>query len=496
MNEFDKLLYQGSAQMPPEMPGQVIPKPWKKPMGQICWGLALISITLNFLGLNVILPVVGSLLLWLGLRSLRRENTGFRFSYVCALVYVILRLANVVLRATPFDSQLSNLIDMEWHTSTRALPFYYVLCTVVLQLILVMSVAGLWQGLKAVFQCADQKPRTAAAGGLVILEFLMLPMALIGLQGWLLVGPVLLIWLLLVWNLRKISRSLDEAGYALTPAPVRCSNNVAFGLCLGAVIMAVAIFPLCFARLPVNDTTPQYGPSVRNDALYQELIDLGFPEDLLAKLGDNKMSSLLQGAYGFRKEGYVQGDGVGLPEVITLEIPVRDERYGFHTVYLAHVYWSPSDAGKYMEGIQVTPDWQGVTVHTSCPQGDLEWRDNDGVFHTAPLSFQFHTNGSGIASYFADLSLPKDTDGPVEGWIYWEAAPSYPEKVSIFNYSVKFAHYRYPWQYPYMLPSDILASNTSPSGWRTYEWISEGQLAPEGEYKSGWDYVRSGLSFN
>ena len=67
MDEFDRLLYEGSAQLPPELSELAPPRPWKKPIGQICWGLALITITLNFFGLNIILPAVGAALLWLGL---------------------------------------------------------------------------------------------------------------------------------------------------------------------------------------------------------------------------------------------------------------------------------------------------------------------------------------------------------------------------------------------------------------------------------------------
>ena len=50
MDEFDRLLYEGSAQLPPELSELAPPRPWKKPIGQICWGLALITITLNFFG--------------------------------------------------------------------------------------------------------------------------------------------------------------------------------------------------------------------------------------------------------------------------------------------------------------------------------------------------------------------------------------------------------------------------------------------------------------
>ena len=112
----------------------------------------------------------------------------------------------------------------------------------------------------------------------------------------------------------------------------------------------------------------------------------------------------------------------------------------------------------------------------------MEWRDDGGVLHTAPLTFSFRSDGSGTTSYYADFSLPEEADGPVEGWVYWEAVPSFPEKVALFNYSLRFAHRLTPWQYPYTLPSDFLASNALSPVWRTFHWSSEGQLAPEGSY--------------
>ena len=42
MDEFDRLLYQSSVPAPPDLPEP--PKPWKRSMGFICWGLAFIKI--------------------------------------------------------------------------------------------------------------------------------------------------------------------------------------------------------------------------------------------------------------------------------------------------------------------------------------------------------------------------------------------------------------------------------------------------------------------
>ena len=139
MDEFDRLLYEGSAQLPPELSELKPPCPWKKPISQICWGLALVTITLNFLGLDTILPAVGAALLWLGLAPLRRENSGFRFAYACATLYALLRLAVVLFQATPLDHWLAGLIGQEWNTTTGPVPLYYALRTVLIQLVLVLS---------------------------------------------------------------------------------------------------------------------------------------------------------------------------------------------------------------------------------------------------------------------------------------------------------------------------------------------------------------------
>lgn len=487
MDEFDRLLYTDPVQLPPELTRLEPPCPWKKPIGYICWGLALITITLNFLGLNIILPAVGTALLWLGLAPLRRENGAFRFAYACATLYALLRLTVILLRATPLDHWLAGLSDQEWNTATGAVSLYHALWSVLIQLVLVLVVGGLWQGLKGVFTQAGQRPRTAAAGGLVILEALLIPLSLIGLEGWLLVGPILILWLCLIVSLRQLSKSLDQAGYALKPAPMRISGGLALGLWLGLQLLMAAALPLLFSRLPVHSQVAASAPG-GGSPIRAQLLELGFPEDILGRLDDSELSRF-EGAYGLKKEGYHDPDTPhpdGMPSIVTVEVPVRDEKYGFRTVYLAHLYWSPNESsGGYMEGIQVVQDYHGVTVRTTRPEGVLKWRDSAGTPYTMPLSFQFGATGAGIFFYSADFSLPEDVSGPMEGFLFWEAMPSFPETVVNYNFSVTAAHRRIRWQYPYTLPSEILAAGFGSAPywqWRMYQWTSEGQLAPEGMY--------------
>ena len=489
VDEFDRLLYQGAADLPPELTGREPPKPWKKPVSRICWGLALITITLNFLYLDSILPAAGAVMLWLGLRSLRRQNRGFHFAFVCATLYAVFRFACLAIAATPLELWLAERTGMDWHSMTGNVSFYYILRTAAAQLLLVLAVGGLWQGLKQVFRDAGQTPKTASAGALVILEALLFPLAVIGLTGWLLVGPILLMWLLLIRSLYKLSRSLDEAGYALVPAPVRLSNGQAAALWLGVPLLAIAVLPLLFTRLPVNAETPVYGPSDSRSELRVQLLELGFPESILYRLDDGPLSRF-KGAYGVTVDGAFEdfpGDG-SLPSFGTVEVAVRDDRYGFRTVYLAWFRWeSPEE--RYTEGIRISPDLHGVTLRTVCPEGWLEWCE-DGRFHTAPLAFRFRSGGSRMGSYCADFSLPENGDA-LYGFVFWENIPTFPENIAIYNYSISCAHRIFPWRYPYQLPSDVLLANKLDPGWRSKDWRFVGQLAPEGKYE-GMKYAPDG----
>lgn len=482
MDEFDRLLYEGASQLPPDLPGAEPPKPWEKPLSRICRGLALITITLNFLNLDVILPAIGVVMLWLGLRSLRKQNGGFSFAFVCATLYAVFRYACLIAAATPLELRLVKLIDTDWHSMTGTVSLYYVLRTAVAQLLLVLALVGLWRGLRQVFRDAGQTPKTAAAGALAALEALFFPLSVIGLTGWLLVGPILLIWILLLRSLYKLSRSLNEAGYALSPAPVRLSNERAAALWLGVPLLAAAVLPLLFTRLPVHAETPVYGPSDSKSELRVRLLELGFPESILYHLGDEPLSRF-EGAYDVTVDGSFDdvfedtGGYGGLPNFGTVEVPVRDERYGFRTVYLAWFRWDLPEA-RYTEGIQIAPDLHGVTLRSTCPEGYLEWYEDD-KFHVAPLSFRLCSDGS----YCSDFSLPEN-GGTVYGYVFWENIPTFPDAVAVYNYNITCAHRLFLWRYPYQLPSDVLAANRFDSGWRSKSWRFVGQLAPEGKYES------------
>ena len=71
--DFEALLARSGPDTPPE---EIVADvtPWRRAMNRILFGMALCAITLNFWSLNYILPAIGTVLLLLGFRALRREN--------------------------------------------------------------------------------------------------------------------------------------------------------------------------------------------------------------------------------------------------------------------------------------------------------------------------------------------------------------------------------------------------------------------------------------
>ena len=73
-DEFDLRLTQEMADLPPD-PGEVQDyNPWQAAMSRILWGMALTTFRLEFFYLQYLLPLLGAALMYLGYRSLRREN--------------------------------------------------------------------------------------------------------------------------------------------------------------------------------------------------------------------------------------------------------------------------------------------------------------------------------------------------------------------------------------------------------------------------------------
>lgn len=266
---FDELLREDAAALPPPADGEITP--WRTAMDRILWGMGLTTITLNFLWLDVLLPAIGAVLLVLGFRTLRRENAPLRWGYRLALLALAIRFAGDVLAALPVDVG-------------NTLAYVHIPVTLALYVCL-------WQGMVGVSRAAGaEKPAAPAAGAMAVFYAALTALALIGLEGWLLVLPLLALYLFLLRSMVRLSRSLTDTGYAITAAPVRLSDSAVLWGALGALLAAVLLTAFLGQRYPMDWQPRQDAP--QDASIRQSLLEKGFPSYVLDDLTAEEVSRM------------------------------------------------------------------------------------------------------------------------------------------------------------------------------------------------------------
>ena len=314
---FDDRLREDAAALPPPAAGES--NPWSMAMTRVLWGLGLITITLNFLYLDVILPAVGGLLLVLGFCTLRRENTPLRWCYILSLASLAVRGACIVLAALPVETGLA--------------PAY-----VNIALLQVLYVC-LWRGMVGVSRAAgEEKPAATAAGAMAVFYAVLTVLALIGVEGWLLVLPMLVLYILLLRSMVRLSRSLADTGYAITAAPVRLPDAAVLWGGLGVLLAAVLLTAFLGQRYPMDWHTRSDAP--QSVPIRQELQEKGFPERVLNDLTADEVAQL-SGAVRVYHQTERLYSNTDYREV-TLSRFLRDPP---HTLQYDHTLTETDDAG-------------------------------------------------------------------------------------------------------------------------------------------------------
>lgn len=314
---FDDLLREDAAALPPPAAGEI--NPWSMAMTRVLWGLGLITITLNFLYLDVILPAVGGLLLVLGFRTLRRENAPLRWGYRLALLALAIRFAGDVLAALPVDVG-------------NTLAYVHIPVTLALYVCL-------WRGMVGVSRAAgEEKPAATAAGAMAVFYAVLTVLALIGVEGWLLVLPMLVLYILLLRSMVRLSRSLADTGYAITAAPVRLPDAAVLWGGLGVLLAAVLLAMFLGQRYPMDwharDDAPQ------DETIRQQLLTKGFPSYVLDDLTAEEVAQL-SGAVRVYHQTERLYSNTDYREV-TLSRFLRDPP---HTLQYDHTLTETDDAG-------------------------------------------------------------------------------------------------------------------------------------------------------
>lgn len=222
-------------------------------------------------GLQYILPTVGLVLLLLGFRALRRENRWFCAGFRLCGAWFACAAAGLALRAAIAPETASSWLGY----AAAALELAVFLC--------------LWRGLDAVQRKAGL-PSGKSAAALFFWYVLLVALTFARPNvGWLFAAVILAAYLCVLRSLFRLTRVLDENGYAVRPAAVRVPDGwLAAGLTawLAACIACGYLFGGSYAM----DWTalPPQGAYAEERA---QLAALGFPEDVFADLSEDDLAA-------------------------------------------------------------------------------------------------------------------------------------------------------------------------------------------------------------
>lgn len=276
--DFDALLSRSLPELPPE---DIVARtvPGKKALNRILIGYFLSTFTINGLGLNLILPVIGQILMLLGFRALQHENRWFSACYVFAVLQAFLRFGKLILDTTIFDLPFED-------PQSAANAFYIALALQVL--LTVVSLLCFWRGLRTVQKACGIRSKAIGVLALLVWNLLFCAMALLQMRGQFFGGYTLLFLLvcliIILWMIARQAKALDATGYVLQPAPLRLSDRTLTLIILAILAIGCTCGHLFFSSYTMDWQKIDSTESAATSETKTHLAALGFPEDILDDL--------------------------------------------------------------------------------------------------------------------------------------------------------------------------------------------------------------------
>ena len=276
--DFDALLSRSLPELPPE---DIVARtvPGKKALNRILIGYFLSTFTINGLGLNLILPVIGQILMLLGFRALQHENRWFSACYVFAVLQAFLRFGKLILDTTIFDLPFED-------PQSAANAFYIALALQVL--LTVVSLLCFWRGLRTVQKACGIRYKAIGVLALLAWNLLLCAVFVAQARGQFIGGYTLLFLLvsliIILWMIARQAKALDATGYVLQPAPLRLSDRTLTLIILGILAIGCTCGHLFFSSYDMDWQTVDSTESAATSETKSQLAALGFPEDILDDL--------------------------------------------------------------------------------------------------------------------------------------------------------------------------------------------------------------------
>lgn len=462
--DFEAMLARSVPDTPPE---EIVAEvtPWRRAMNRILFGMALCAVTLNFWCLNYILPAIGTVLLLLGFRALRQENRWLGGCFAITVIRAAYFFATLILNTTILQSAVF----------TPAVTTAFTAGNAVLLLALYFC---FWRGLLAVQKKAGLPAQAGGALALIVWHALVCVLAAVQHGGWVVPIAMLIGYGFILRSLCRLSGVLDEAGYAIAPGPVRVTDR-----CLVLVIAAVLGIGCTLGYLFGGSYRMDWQPAdtskqTQTAAIRQQLLDLGFPEEVLNDLTPEDIAAcdgalrvvavtedhpfndgrnVLWEAYNEKNERYYVQDTVyDVKELrltsVGVQLPGAQETWRVYH----HFLWTTDPDFYGTEVLQIWPADENMQDGWRFA-GDVTGRvlyDRDGQTFTASyhtLGRQTYTADSVFfgqrtnSDLFAAFSLPRHGEH-ARGYVAYTAAAV--QSGCLLNSWINYTHQQSWLQYP------------------------------------------------
>lgn len=296
-DEFDQALMEQIGELPPTAGEVDRCTPWSEAMAKLLLGQALVTFHLDFLYLQYFLPLLGTVLIYLGSRSLRKENRYFRLCWILGGVRLVWHAAGLILEATP---------AIQWLTASGL----YLPAAILVSAVNIVQLLALYGGTRLAFAVTGgPKPKDWLAQGLVayllsaaialwgtlvpLTEPSIFGRAIIHEWSWLYYGRGIVFIVLQIYFLKCLyrqSEALAGRGFGITPAPVRFSGRaVGFAaFSMAALAIPVALFFSSHISIgPAETVTGQLAGG--RAAVRDKLAELGLPEEIADILDETEL---------------------------------------------------------------------------------------------------------------------------------------------------------------------------------------------------------------
>ncbi len=261
---FEGLIQSSMPYKPPEEIVEAV-TPWKKAFKRVIWGLALNTLTLNFLYLNYILPLVGTILSILGLRTLRNETKWFKAYYILNIIRGVYFVATLSLNAT------INLIERIPQAVLVATNLIFTFLNILFFCISLYSVE----------KKSDIEPRKLPMIALIIWYAGLAFLAIINFHGFIIPWVMIIGFIVILVSLNKIAKDIDQIGYTIENAPVKINDGLMTALIVITLVAGIGCGYAFDGSYKMQWEVKDKNEHIEVQQVKTHLLSLGFPEGVL-----------------------------------------------------------------------------------------------------------------------------------------------------------------------------------------------------------------------